>query len=154
MKDHKLQWKKKKESTAAEPSGLSFTHFKASSFSPRIAKIDTLLRNMPRKYGFPLPSWQSITDFLILKKAGIFDVEKMHIIQLMNSEFNANNQIDSRRVMHNAETHKTFNRHQMGSRKNMDSGRAALCGVLICNIMHQKVQAGCKISNDAKSCYD
>jgi len=51
--EHKAQWKRKKEVTAAEPSGLSFTHYKAGSYDDDINAIDTFLRNTPRKHGFP-----------------------------------------------------------------------------------------------------
>jgi hypothetical protein len=36
-------------------------------------------------------SWQIITDFLILKKENVYDVEKMRIIKLLCAEFNMNN---------------------------------------------------------------
>ena len=152
--EHKAQWKRKKESTAAEPSGLSFTHYKAGSYDDDINAIDTFLRNTPRKHGFSPLAWQSITDFTILKKAGVFDVEKMRIIQLMHSEFNANNQFDGRAMMRNAEKHGTINHQQQGSRKNLDSRKADLCKLIGADIMRQKILAGCIISNDAKSCYD
>ena len=41
--DHQKGWKKQKEHTSAEPTGLHFGHFKASCEHPQIAEFDTIV---------------------------------------------------------------------------------------------------------------
>ena len=115
---HIKQWRRQKENKAADPSGLGFTHFIAGSFDKQIAEIDATMRSIPRELGFSPDAWQVITDFQILKKSGVFDIDKMRIIQLMHSEFNANNKHDGRTMMANAEKHQSLVKDQFGSRKN------------------------------------
>jgi hypothetical protein len=153
-KEHKTQWKRKKETTKAEPSGLSFSHYKAGTYDDDLLSLDLFLRNIPREHGFSPQSWQVITDFMILKKQNVYRLDKMRIIQLMHSEFNANNQIDGRRMMANAEKHNSLDPNQMGSRKHHEAAKARLTGIIAEDILRQRAMAGCRISNDAKSCYD
>ena len=70
---------------------------------PNLSQFDALLRSLPMQYGFTPQAWMYITDVAILKKAGLYDVEKMRTIQLMHAEFNANNKHLGRMVMRNAE---------------------------------------------------
>jgi hypothetical protein len=56
-----------------------------------------------------------MTDVAILKKAGVYNVEKMRTILLMNAEFNMNNKKLSREMMVNAELHGEIAREQYGS---------------------------------------
>ena len=58
------------------------------------------------QYGFVPNSWKRITDLAILKKEGVYDVEKMRTIQLMHAEYNANNKHLGRLVMQQAEATK------------------------------------------------
>jgi len=64
---------------------------KAASQDHILANIDTFMRNLPYTKGFSPRSWQLITDVEILKKASVYDVEKMRTIQLMHAIFNMNN---------------------------------------------------------------
>jgi hypothetical protein len=95
-----------------------------------------------------------MTDVEILKKAGVYDIEKMRTILLMNSEFNINNKKLGRDIMNNAEKHGTIAREQYGSRRNHRSVIAALNKRLTMDVLRQRRQAGALCSNDAKSCYD
>ena len=52
-------------------------HCAAGCDDPKINEIDTLLRALPCRHGFSPGSWQVLTDVEILKKPGVFDVEKM-----------------------------------------------------------------------------
>jgi hypothetical protein len=69
-------WNPQKERTAAKSTGLSFSHHKAASESPTMAKMDRIFHELPYKHGFSPEMWQTITDFEILKKLGVYDVEK------------------------------------------------------------------------------
>jgi hypothetical protein len=39
--------------------------------------FNATLRSLPAEHGFSPTAWQNITDVQILKKAGVYDVEKM-----------------------------------------------------------------------------
>jgi hypothetical protein len=59
-----------------------------------------------------------MTDVEILKKAGVYDVEKMRTILLMNAEFNMNNKKLGQDMMNHAEKHGALAREQYRSRQN------------------------------------
>jgi hypothetical protein len=90
----------------------------------------------------------------ILKKAGVYDIEKMRTIILMNSEFNMNNKKLGRDMMRNAEHHGTLAQEQYGSHKHHRSIIAALNKRLTMDMLRLRRLAGALCSNDAKSCYD
>jgi hypothetical protein len=50
--DYVVSWKKVNERTSAGPSGITIPHFKAHTTSPILTKIDTMMANLPYKYGF------------------------------------------------------------------------------------------------------
>jgi hypothetical protein len=129
-------------------------HYNAGSQDDTINAVDTLLRQLPYQHGFSPDSWKSLTDVEILKKAGVYDVELMRIIQLMHAEFNMNNKKLGRDVMAFAETHHALAPEQFGSRKNHQAILAALNKRLTMDLLRQCRQAGALCSNDAKSCYD
>jgi hypothetical protein len=74
--EHIQGWKKTQE-RAAEQSGPSMAEMKASSQDTVLAELDIFMRNVPYQKGFSPRSWRLITDVEILKKAGVYDVEKM-----------------------------------------------------------------------------
>ena len=146
-------WKKRKLASA-ESSGLTMDHYAAGCDDPFLNEMDTLFRQLPYAHGFSPDSWQVITDVEILKKAGVYDVELMRTIQLMQSEFNMNNKKLGRDVMAFAEKHAALAPEQFGSRKHHQSVHAALNKRLTMDLLRQLRQAGALCSNDAKSCYD
>ena len=84
-------WKKQKETISSEPNGLSFSHYKAAVMHPDNNDFDAKLRSLPFRFGFSPTHWQHITDVEILKKAGVYDIDKMWTITLMDAAFNMNN---------------------------------------------------------------
>ena len=151
--ENKSGWKKRRLASA-EASGLTMDHHAAGCEDPYLNEIDTLFRQLPYHHGFSPVPWQRITDVEILKKSGVYDVELMRTIQLMNSEFNMNNKKLGRDVMAFAERHKALAAEQFGSRKNHQSVNAALNKRLTMDLLRLKRQAGALCANDAKSCYD
>jgi hypothetical protein len=89
--DHTKGWTKQKETISADPDGLTFSHYKAGATDDLISQFDVTLRALPYQHGFTPAAWIPMTDVAILKKAGVYDVEKMRTILLMNAEFNINN---------------------------------------------------------------
>jgi hypothetical protein len=76
LAEHQQRWKKQKEHTALVRSGLSFSNHKAACQDDNMAEIGQLLREIPYQQGFSPELYQVITNFEILKKSGVYDVEK------------------------------------------------------------------------------
>jgi hypothetical protein len=161
--DNKQAWSKQKETISSEPKGLSFSHYKLGAQDPRINAFDARLRGIPYKYGFSPRHWQEITDVEILKKAGVYNIDKMRTITLMDAAFNMtlmdaafnmNNKKLGRDLMIHAEDSQNLACEQYGSRKKHQSSTAAANKVLTMDLLRLRRQSGALCSNDAKSCYD
>jgi hypothetical protein len=129
-------------------------HYVVGGEDPELNEIDTFMGQLPYRFGFSPDSWQKITDVEILKRIGVYDVEKMRTIQLMNTKFNMNNKKLGGDVMWFAESHNVLAPEQIGSRKNHQSILAGLNKRLTMDILGQRRQARALCANDAKSCYD
>ena len=53
-----------------------FWRLKAAVEDEYLSKFDLKLKNIPMKYGFSPNTWREMTDVEILKKAGVWDIEK------------------------------------------------------------------------------
>ena len=123
---NRTAWKKQRESVSSEPSGLTFSHYKAGANDDDINIFDAMLRNLPYQHGFSPTHWHEITDVEILKKkAGVYDIEKMRTITLMDAAYNMNNKQLGRDLMKHAESQHNLAREQYGSRKHHQSSTAA-----------------------------
>ena len=151
---NKAAWSKQKEAVSSEPAGLTFSHYKAGAQDAAINRFDALLRCLPYKYGFSPQHWQEITDVEILKKAGVYDIDKMRTITLMDAAYNMNNKQLGKDLLSHAEKLGNLAREQYGSRKNHQACTAATNKVLTMDLLRLRRQAGALCSNDAKSCYD
>ena len=147
-------WKKQDPGTASEPTGLNFTHLITGAYHPGIAAIDATLHNLPFKHGFAPDGWGIITDVAILKKEGVYDVEKMRTIQLMDSYFNMNNKRLGRMMMTHAERYNFITKEQYGSRKKHRAIDAGLNKVLLLDISRMRRWAMAYLPFDASQCYD
>jgi hypothetical protein len=96
-------WKKQKERTASEPTGLGFNHYKTSCLTKDLDTIDSFLRTAPLQLGISPKLWQVITDFQIFKQSNVFHVDSMRLIQLMDAEYNMCNRTLGKREMVHAE---------------------------------------------------
>ena len=117
LTEHIKGWKRQKIRTSSERSQLLFTDYKAATNSTSLASIDRCIRQLPYRHGFAVPSYNTFTDFQILKKAAVYDVEKMRTIQIMPAAFNMNNKKTGRDVMEYAERLGLLPDEQAGSRK-------------------------------------
>ena len=154
IEEHISGWKKQKRKTSSERSTLEFNDMKAAALGRKMATIDRNLRQLPYRHGFSPANHSTFTDFQILKKAAVLDVEKMRTIQLMPAAFNMNNKKTGRDVMANAEKFDLLPDEQAGSRKNHRSNLTALNKVLTNDIIRARRIPSVIIFNDAKSCYD
>lgn len=152
--NNRLAWTKQKEAVSSEPDGLTFSHYKAGSQDQEINAFDAAIRGLPYKQGFSPTHWQRITDVEILKKAGVYDIDKMRTITLMDAAYNMNNKQLGRDIMRHAESLNNLAREQYGSRKHHRANTAATNKVLTMDLLRLRRQAGALCSNDAKSCYD
>ena len=116
--------------------------------------IDLKSRSIPNIYGFIPRKWKEITDVELLKKEGVYDIEKMRIITILNEEFNINNKKLGRDTMKIAEKHNMICKEQYGGRKGLKSITVVLNKVLTLDLLRFRKQAGIICSNDAKSCFD
>ena len=154
IEEHIKGWKKQKRKTSSERSSLEFNDMKAAALGVKMATIDRNLRQLPYRHGFAPNNHRIFTDFQILKKAAVYDVEKMRTIQLMPAAFNMNNKKTGREIMANAERFNLLPDEQAGSRRNHRANLTALNKVLTNDIIRARRIPSVIIFNDAKSCYD
>ena len=154
IEEHIEGWKKQKRKTSSERSNLEFNDMKAAALGVKMATIDRDLRQLPYRHGFAPENHTAFTDFQILKKAAVYDVEKMRTIQLMPAAFNMNNKKTGREIMANAERFNLLPDEQAGSRKNHRANLTTLNKVLTNDIIRARRIPSVIIFNDAKSCYD
>ena len=154
LEEHIEAWQKQRPETASTSTALSFTDHIAASYDPQMAEIDRQIREIPFKAGQSTHHGESIEDFQILKKAGVWDVEKMRIIQLMSASFNMNNKKIGRDAMNNAEKYDMIPDEQAGARKHRMAITSVLEKVLVMDIIRMRKLTAVVMSNDAKACYD
>ncbi len=147
-------WKMRQPGTASEPSQLPFSHHIAAAHSNGLSEVDAALRSAPYQIGFSPIDWEIFTDFQILKKMGVFDVEKMRSLLLMPPLFNENNKKLGRDMMHHAEQAGVLPDEQSGSRKGKSSSKLVLEKTLSFDIIRQQKIAASHAGLDASQCYD
>ena len=154
MEDNTKFWRKQKGKTASEETGTGFTKMKAPAEDTRLSKFDTKLRNLPMKYGFSPNVWKEMTNVEILKKAEVWNVEKLRMIIMMHTQFNANNKKLGKEMLQYADSKGAIAKKQFGSCKQHLCIKAALNKRLTANLMRLRRQAFIICFNDAKLCFD
>jgi hypothetical protein len=147
-------WKRVKEKTSAGPSGLTIPHIKAHGISHLITKVDTIMANLPYRYGFSLKRSRKGLDVMLEKKPGVRQLSKLRAILLYEADFNQNNKRLGREMLFRAEDGNAVAVEQFGSRKHMSATDQSLNKALTFDIWRQLRQQGALGSNDAKACYD
>jgi hypothetical protein len=136
-------------------SELGFADHIAATYQQEMAEIDQFFCQIPYAVGFSPTSYQNITDFAILKKAGIYDAELMRTIQLMVAGFNMNNKLTGKEAMKRAEEFQIIPPDQAGFREKMRAVLHALNKVLTVDLSCLRRLPMALCSNDTKSsCYD
>ena len=152
--EHSYHWQRRQAGTASESSELTFPHYIAGSHDPRVAEIDAASRSAPYELGFAPTAWLHMTDFQILKKAGVYLVSKMRTIKLFHPAFNENNKKLGRDNAFHAEQAGVFAAEQCGSRKHHSSNQLAAEVELSFDILRQQRLSAVHIGLDASQCYD
>lgn len=147
----KSSWKKMRERTGTHD--LHFGHFMASCSHQHNLLVHYIMAEVPFRTGFSPTRWKCATNVMILKKAGVFDIEKLRTLCLFQSDYNHNNKFLGRAMMDHIVEHDYVAREQYSvSGKRCIS--QALNKTLIFDI--NRLQKGCLFltSCDLKSCYD
>ena len=115
---------------------------------------DAATRSSAYELVFVPEPWNVITDCQILKKPGVYDVEKMRTIALMPADFNMNNKKLGRDTMMTAEETGVLVDEQYGSRKGRSSTEAARDKVLAFNLIKMQLKPTGWGGLDNFQCYD
>jgi hypothetical protein len=153
-KDLERAWRKQRLNTSAEPTGLSFAHLIVGSTDPSIAGVDAVLHNLPFQLGFSPKSWQIITDVAILKSPGVYDVEKMRTIMLLDTYYNMNNKRLGKLMAQQSEKFGLLPAEQYGGRNNHNCPDLGFNKVLIYDISRLLRWAIAQDAFDNSQCYD
>jgi len=97
--EFKQSWGKQNTQTSCESSKLPFSHHIANTYHKQLLEVDMTLHTVPFEMGFAPTPWEPMTDFELLKKLGVFDIELMRTIELMAAQYNMNNKLLGRIAM-------------------------------------------------------
>ncbi len=149
--DYRQYWRKMKEKTASRE--LHFGHFKAGMQHDLISTIHWLMAEIPMRTGYTLNRWKNATDVMILKKSGLYDVEKLRTIVLFEADFNANNKYMGRSAIRHCVKKNRLAQEQYSipGRKSIDH---ALNKRLLFDIVRYEKYSLAISSCDLKSNYD
>jgi hypothetical protein len=95
--EFKQGWKKIDERISSRL--LHFGHFKAACKHDVNILVHYTLVETPFRSGYSPQQWKNATNVMILKKAGIFDINKLRTIVLFEADFNQNNKHFGRSIM-------------------------------------------------------
>jgi hypothetical protein len=130
-------WKKVKEKTSAGPSGLTIPHMKAHGSSEYITAINTIMANLPFRFGFSPQRWQKGLDVMLEKKPGVRQLPTLRAILLYEADFNQNNKRLGREMLYRAEDGNMVAIEQFGSRQHMSAIDQSLNKTLTFDIWRQ-----------------
>ena len=119
--------------TSVDPSSLDFDHHECATHNNISSAMDLLLRTISVKSGFALWSWCSILGIEISKKYGVFDIDKMRLIQVMYVVFQINNEWLGKRVIELVEALKEIASGQYGCHKHHWTNLYCLNKILVFN---------------------
>ena len=149
--DFKESWIKMKEKTSSRR--LHFGHFKACCKDDALTAINYVLAEVPFQSGYSPTRWKNATDVMILKKAGLYDVDKLRTIVLYEADFNHNNKWLGKAMMDKACEFRKIatEQYSIPGKKAIDH---ALNRRLIFDITRYQKSSLAMTSCDLKSCYD
>jgi hypothetical protein len=105
--------------------------------------------------GYSPKQWQKGLTVMLEKKREVIHISKLHVILLMEADFNfANKTIFGQRMMHFAEDRNDIARECAGSRKHHEVIDIALNRHLFCDIARQKKCSVAIMGADLVQCYD
>ena len=107
-------WKKAKEDTGFEMSGVHFGHMKSCAKDSFLSEFESSLAHLPYRTGHSPSSWAQGINNMIRNKSNL--ITKLRTIVLSDSNFNFNSKILGKATLAHAETNNRLAREQYGSR--------------------------------------
>ena len=148
-------WKKVRERTCSSmKNGVHFGHWMTGYTDLEIATTHTELANIPYTSGYAPLRWRVGTNSIIPKELGNYNIKRLRTILLYEADFNFNNKILAKRMMHIAEDENILAPEQYGSRNKMSAIECALNKRLMFDILRQTKKPAGICSCDLHSCYD
>jgi hypothetical protein len=149
--EFKQGWKKIDEKTSSRH--LQFGHFKAACKNESNILMHYVLAEIPFRSGYSPARWKNATNVMILKKSGVFDVNKLRTIVLFEADFNQNNKHFGRSMMKHA-----VDQGSIATEQYSVPGKKCIDHVvnqrLIFYIIRYQKSSFAMTSCDLKSCYD
>ncbi len=149
--DYKLSWEKMDERISSRR--LHFGHFKAACKHESIINAHYKMAEIPFRTGYAPERWKNATNVMILKKAGLYDIDRLRTIVLYEADFNHNNKYFGRQMMKHTQQQNMLAKEQYSvpGRKAIDH---ALNRRLIFDIVRYQKSSMAMTDCDLKSCYD
>jgi hypothetical protein len=153
--DFQQQWRKARERTSSSLSGLHYGHYKAAAESDFLSEIQALMTVLAVTGGAPFIRWQSGLSVMLENQWGVYRVDKLRAILLMEADFNFyNGLMFAKQMVNRAEQNSWITREIYGRRKNNEVIEVALNRRLILDISRQCRVPMAVASVDAQNCYD
>ena len=132
---------------------LHFGHFIASCQHQHNLLVHYIMAEIPFRTGFSPSRWHEATNVMILKKAGMFEIEKLRTLCLFQSDYNHNNKFLGKSMMEHIVKNEYVAKEQycVTGKKCISQ---ALNKTLIFDIARQSKGNMLLTSCDLKSCYD
>jgi hypothetical protein len=161
--------RKWREGTSTSPSGLHLGHSKAlvphwmeakahselKREARRILQYQLDLVNTASKHGYSFRRWQRVVSAMIEKKPGVYDLEKLRTIHIMEADYNwILGLIFGRKMVYQAARRGMLHKNAYGSRPGKNATDATLVKELSYTISRLARHPMGSFDNDAKSCYD
>lgn len=144
-----------KEKTSSSYSGRHVGHYKAALKNDVISALHAAMISFPYQTGFSPNRWHHMVEVMLEKDPGHPKSHRLHIIALLESDYNQSQRILVARPMsHHMEDHKMLPDMQYGSRLGRECLSPVLNKVLTHDIIHQTKMCGAFLENNATGWYD
>ena len=161
-KDLQDLFRKWRESTTTSPSGRHLGIYRAIFNNPQnknqkitIADEISQLINLIINNGFGLDRWRQVTNMMIHKLDGSYNINKLRVIHIFEADYNGLLGIlFNRRTLYEAETNQLLNNNQWGSRPHRQAEDALMLKELTYNITNNTKTTLATFDNDATGCFD
>ena len=132
---------------------IHFGHFMAACEHRQNILVHYIMAEIPFRTGFAPSKWKSATNVMILKKAGLFDIDKLRTLCLFQANHNHNNKFLGQQMMEHAMKTNSIAQEQYSVTGRRSISHALNKVLFFDHIRYQKYSA-CLTSCDLKSCYD
>jgi len=115
--DYCKGWQWAHKTTSSSALGIYFGHYIVGTFNLEILVVNSTMADIPLQTGFSYNRWWQGLNIMLEKTAGDFNVEKLHIILLFETNFNVINKWIRWAIMFWAKDAHLLAEEQFGSRK-------------------------------------